>query len=205
MRKSMLIVATGLYCVTVDCTRTDKDHILESSDSVQVMNTTNDVALSQNPNIGQLKHTVDSIKPCLSDLPKKQAEQILNELGSLQSLNIKSPNWIGNVQQYIDSGKLSYEETPETVYYEIAKKLVIDIKNLETQKRIYKEISRNCVRKSSGESFAMFNLYGWEVIDISANHIVISQLITKLDSDVGDELIITLTKDGEVLISNKDI
>lgn len=135
-------------------------------------------------------------------LPDNIEQAIIHENRPMQLINIESRNWAGEIREALDSDKLSYQINADTVYYELARKLVINLRNRSTGVSIKKEIRRNDVRLAKGETFGMFNLYGWDISKLSEDSVIINQVITKLDSDVGDDLHITLTKEGKIDIHN---
>lgn len=144
----------------------------------------------------------DTIYTNLRQMPKALRQRLLNTVESQQVAKISTPEWNGEIRKMYDSDKLSYEIGVDTVYYELTTKLVINVTNNITGKNVKKEITRENVRKMSDEKYEMFNLYGWSILNITSEKIEIEQTITKLDSDVGDDVLIAITQNSDMLLSN---
>lgn len=142
----------------------------------------------------------------MRQMPETMRRELMQSDGRREQVIIKTPDWNGIIREGYDSDKVSHQKVSDTlIYYEIARRLLIDVTSRLTGKNIKAEITREYVKKGSCERYEQFNLYGWTVTNIETDKIEIDLGITKLDSDVGDDIQIILTKEGKVLTSNRPI
>lgn len=124
----------------------------------------------------------------------------------LHKLHISKNGWEGEIKLIFDSDKLSYRaHGGEVLYYEFARKIVVNLKNTLSNKSYNFEITRENVKLAENEEYNMFDLFNFYIKCIDPNQLVISTVITFPDSDVGDLIYATCTKSGEITINNHPI